>query len=142
MPGISTTLSPGKRHKLQGKSYLCIPFLGIARPQSQPHIHVPVSNLYIPRISPHISLQQNRQTDPGNNECRNWETEHCNSVLEITFSFLEIHKWEPDIYIGFSPALNLQCRSDKDFRPLSNPVLNAYLTHARAVAQADLARVV
>jgi hypothetical protein len=24
--------------------------------------------------------------------------------LEIIFSFLGIHKWEPDIYIGFSPA--------------------------------------
>jgi hypothetical protein len=42
-------------------------------------------------------------------ECRNWETEHYNSVLEITVSFLEIHKLEPDIYIGFSPALHLQC---------------------------------
>jgi hypothetical protein len=30
------------------------------------HIHVSVSDLNIPRISPHISLQQNRQTDPGN----------------------------------------------------------------------------
>ncbi len=30
------------------------------------HIHVSVSDLYIPRIAPHISLQQNRQTDPGN----------------------------------------------------------------------------
>ncbi len=29
---------------------------------------------------------------------------------EITVSFLGIHKWEPDIYIGFSPALHLQCR--------------------------------
>ncbi len=42
-------------------------------------------------------------------ECRNWETERCNSVLEITVSFLEIHKWEPDIYIRFSLALHLQC---------------------------------
>ncbi len=31
------------------------------------------------------------------------------SVLEITVSFLGIRKWEPDIYIGFSPALHLQC---------------------------------
>jgi hypothetical protein len=30
------------------------------------HIHVTVSDLCIPRICPHISLQQNRQTDPGN----------------------------------------------------------------------------
>ncbi len=56
------------------------------------HIHVSVGDLYIPRIGPHISLQKNRQTDPGNiginlsqiHECRNWETEHYNSVLEIT----------------------------------------------------------
>jgi hypothetical protein len=46
-------------------------------------------------------------------ECANWETEHYNSVLEkrgYAVSFLEIHKLEPDIYIGFSPALYLQCR--------------------------------
>jgi hypothetical protein len=30
------------------------------------HIHVSVSDLYIPRIGPHIVLLQNRQTDPGN----------------------------------------------------------------------------
>jgi hypothetical protein len=30
------------------------------------NIHVSVSDLYIPGIGPHISLQQNRQTDPGN----------------------------------------------------------------------------
>ncbi len=29
------------------------------------HIHVSVSDLYIPRIRPHISLEQNMQTDPG-----------------------------------------------------------------------------
>ncbi len=42
-------------------------------------------------------------------ECRNWGTEHYNCVLEITVSFLGMHKWEPDIYIGFSSALHLQC---------------------------------
>ncbi len=30
------------------------------------HIHVSVSDLLISRIGPHIFLQQNRQTDPGN----------------------------------------------------------------------------
>jgi hypothetical protein len=30
------------------------------------HIHVYVRDLYIPGIGPYISLQQNRQTDPGN----------------------------------------------------------------------------
>jgi hypothetical protein len=82
------------------------------------HIHVSVSDLYVPRIGPHISLQQNWQNRSWkyinlsqiySYECRNWETEHYNSVLEITISFLGIQKWEPDIYIGFSPALHLQC---------------------------------
>jgi hypothetical protein len=30
------------------------------------HIHVSMSDFYIPRIGPHISLQQNRRTNPGN----------------------------------------------------------------------------
>ena len=42
-------------------------------------------------------------------ECRTWDTEHYHSVLEITVLFPGIHKWEPDIYIGFSLALHLQC---------------------------------
>jgi hypothetical protein len=61
------------------------------------HIHVSVSDLYIPRIGPHISLQKNRLleiykslTDTVH-ECRNWETEHYNSVLEMTVSFMGIH---------------------------------------------------
>ncbi|MFN9901666.1 MAG: hypothetical protein ACK55Z_23360, partial [bacterium] len=48
-------------------------------------------------------------------ECRNWETGHYNSVLEITVSFLGIHKWESDIYIRFSSAIHLQCREDPAF---------------------------
>ncbi len=52
---------------LQGKSHLFIPFLGIARPQSKfPHSCVCEWFIYcIPRIGPHIFLQQNRQTDSG-----------------------------------------------------------------------------
>jgi hypothetical protein len=102
---------------LQGKSHLCIPFLGIARPQSQfPHscvwdsrfIYFQDRSTYFPaaeyadRRWKFLNLSQIY-------ECRNWETEHYNSVLKITDSFLGIHKWEPDIYIGFSPALHLQC---------------------------------
>jgi hypothetical protein len=66
------------------------------------YIHVSVSDLYIPRISLPIWLEQNRQTDPGNikncsqiHECGNWETENYNSVLKIMnldVSFLGIHK--------------------------------------------------
>jgi hypothetical protein len=32
-------------------------------------------------------------------ECRNWETEHYNSVLEMAVSFLGIHQWEPQTFI-------------------------------------------
>jgi Leucine-rich repeat (LRR) protein len=35
--------------------------------------------------------------------------------LEITNSFLGIYEWEPDIHIGFSPALYLQWQSSKRF---------------------------
>jgi hypothetical protein len=61
------------------------------------HIHVSVSDLYIPRIGPHISRQQNRQTD---HRYMSVGTERqnitYNSVWKITVSFLGIHKWEPD----------------------------------------------
>ncbi len=108
---------------LQRKFHLCIPFLGIARPQFQfPHLCVCERFTYS-RIGPHIWLQQNRQTNPGNTVYksltdiwvyRNWETEHYNSVLEIRgcTGFVGIHKWEPDIYIWFSLALHLQCDLD------------------------------
>ncbi len=61
-------------------------------------------------------------------ECRNWETDHKNSVLEITrlnsFSSGR-HKWAPDIYIGFSPALHLQCGGIFRFKLLCNsPIEN------------------
>ncbi len=49
-------------------------------------------------------------------ECWNRETEHNNSVLEITVAFLGIHQREPDIYIGFSPALHLQCGIPYSYR--------------------------
>jgi hypothetical protein len=39
---------------LQIISHLCIPFLGIARPQPDFHIRVFVSDLYFPRIGPHL----------------------------------------------------------------------------------------
>ncbi len=66
-----------------------------------------VSNLYSPRIGPHIWLQQYRRTNPENiykknlsqiYECRNWwnwETEHHNSVLEIRrLHTAQFHIWK------------------------------------------------
>ncbi len=80
------------------------------------HINVIVSDLHIPRISPHISLLQRGRpileiykSLKDIYECRNWETEYYNSILEEAVSFLGINKWEPAIYIGFSPVLHLQC---------------------------------
>jgi hypothetical protein len=43
-----------------------IPSKGIAWPQPNFHIHVSVSDLYIPRISLPILLQENMWTDSGN----------------------------------------------------------------------------
>jgi hypothetical protein len=59
---------------LYRKSHLCIPKKGIyVFPEKEwcglspnSYIHVSVSDLYIPRIGPHIWLQQNTQTDTGN----------------------------------------------------------------------------
>ncbi len=42
------------------------------------HIHVSVSDLYIPRIAPHIFLQQNRKIDRGNIAHR-----HMNMEIEL-----------------------------------------------------------
>jgi hypothetical protein len=52
-------------------------------------IHVSVRDLYIPRIGPHIFLQQNRQTEPENiyinrspaNEC--WNSFSGNICFEL-----------------------------------------------------------
>ncbi len=91
---------------LQGKSHLCIHFLGIARPQSQfPHlficerfIHSQDRSTYFPAAE---SADQSWKYIDLSQICefRNWETEHYNSVLALTVSFLGIHKWEPDIYV-------------------------------------------
>ncbi len=34
------------------------------------------------------------------------------NIIILFWSFLGIHKWEPGIYIGFLPALHLQCEDD------------------------------
>jgi hypothetical protein len=59
------------------------------------HIHVSVSDFYISRIGPAISLQQNRQTDQGNiknpsqtHECENWDLRPHNTFSgNICFEF-------------------------------------------------------
>ncbi len=54
-------------YTLQEKSHLYIPFLGITRSQSQyPHLYVCERFIFSQDLSTYISLQQNRQTNPGN----------------------------------------------------------------------------
>ncbi len=47
-----------KQGTLQRKSNLCIPFLGLRGLSPNFHIHVSVSDWYIPRIRPHISCSR------------------------------------------------------------------------------------
>ncbi len=77
-----------------------------------------MSDLHIPSIGPHISLQQNRQTAileiykslTDIRVYRNLETDHYNSVLEITGLISGNKKMGTTfIHIGFSPALHLHC---------------------------------
>jgi hypothetical protein len=84
---------------LQRNSHACIPFLGIARPQSQfPHSCVWERFIYIPRIGPHIFLQQNMVIDGGNylnrsrtHECGNWVSFLGNFVSNFRHWFFAVY---------------------------------------------------
>jgi hypothetical protein len=89
---ISDAAAKGESvYTLQGKSHYVFLFCELRGLNPNFHIHASMSVLFIPRICPHIWLQQTRQTDPGYTyinlsqiyECWNWETEHFSSVLEI-----------------------------------------------------------
>ncbi len=104
------------------KSELCIPSNETARPRSR-FLHSCICDRFIYSQDRSAYLAAAKQAERSweyinrsqIQECGNWETEHYNSLLEITrlrgcaFSFQVIHKCEPDIYTGFSPALHLQC---------------------------------
>ncbi len=57
------------------------------------HIHVSISDLFIPTLSPPIFMQHNRQTDQGNicinrsqkHECRNW---YCSCAVPFLGIFV------------------------------------------------------
>jgi hypothetical protein len=65
--GVGRGVQKNCLYTLQRKSNLCISSTGIAWPQSQfPHSCVCERFIYITRISLHIFLHQNRQTNRGN----------------------------------------------------------------------------
>ncbi len=74
MPSKNTTIylenlslaEKGWAYALQGNPIYVFLFWELRGLSPNFHIHVSVSNIYNPRIFPHISLQQNRQTNPGN----------------------------------------------------------------------------
>jgi hypothetical protein len=113
----------------QRKSHFYIPFLGIARPHPNFHLHVSVSDLYIPRIGPHIFLQQNMQIDRGEyinrlqtHECGNWDCgqaipflgifvsnfRYCFFAVQAGITLITARVWEKgvQIYEIYSKALS------------------------------------
>ena len=101
------------------KSELCNPRNEAVRPCSQVlHSCFWERFIYIPRIGLLFRCSKIGRLILGIYESLTdtwmWKLEdrQYNSVLEITrpvVSFLGIHKSEPDIYIGISPALHFQC---------------------------------
>jgi hypothetical protein len=94
---------------LQRKSQLCIPFLRIARPQSQfPHSCVceRITVFYILRIGSHIFQQQNRQIESGNIEIA-----HSYVNVEIGIVAAQFLFWE--YLFRIFGILSLQCGSIK-----------------------------
>jgi hypothetical protein len=76
-------------YALQRNVDVCIPRKGVAHHGPNFQLHVSVSDLYVPRIGPHIFLQQKRQTDHGN-----LQIAHRHMNLEIGTEAAQFLFWE------------------------------------------------
>ncbi len=103
MGSCAGTLEQSIGAELQRKSHLCIPFLGIARPQFQfPH-SLGLWAIYIFPGSVHIF-------NCSKIDNRFWKYINLSQILYMSVGIGRHNsKWEPNSYIGFSPALYLQC---------------------------------
>jgi hypothetical protein len=102
-------------HTLQGKSHLCIPFLGIARPQSHfPYSCVCEQFTYSQDWSTYF-LQQNRQTNPGNikisHRYKSVGTGRQNIIIQFWKEKFPVWKYinRNQTFILDLSALHLQC---------------------------------
>ncbi len=101
------------------------------------HIRMPVSDLYIPKISPHIFLQQNRQTHrlktlykSQTHECGNWDWSRAISFLGIfvaNFRYCvfaaHVTYWNSRDFVSRQEYIFFQgkleaCAEEGDFLPL------------------------
>jgi hypothetical protein len=73
------------------------------------YIHVPVSDLYIPRIGPHIFLQQN-------------PPDHGSQTHECMWKLVHFLFWE--YFFQISDIVSLQCGLMKTFYFLKMPLLH------------------
>ncbi len=133
---VDHALSKENTAALYRKSHLCIPGKGTARHQSQ-FLHSCVCERFI--------YSQDWFTYFGCSKLDRSILERGDRTLyfcfgnkeaaQCTVSFQGIHKREPDIYLGFSPAFHLQCAYVQDNIYLTTVLLDKGISSTIAYRQ-------